>query len=67
MRGVSTPISAWGLAFLANCLPGTTGENIRAIVSLALYSRRCLGELRRDLALEYAQLQRGILHLAIRN
>lgn len=53
----------WGLAFLANCLPGRTRDNIRAIVSLALYSRRCLGELRSDLALEYDQLQRGILHL----
>jgi D-amino-acid dehydrogenase len=53
----------WGLGFLANCLPGRTQANVRAIVALALYSRRCLGELRQELGLEYDQLQRGILHI----
>jgi D-amino-acid dehydrogenase len=54
---------AWGLRFLRECLPGRTRHNIAAIVSLALYSRRCLQELRRELALDYDHLERGILHI----
>jgi D-amino-acid dehydrogenase len=53
----------WGLRFLRECLPGRTRDNIAAIVRLALYSRSCLQALRKDLALEYDQLQRGILHI----
>ncbi|TCP10573.1 D-amino-acid dehydrogenase [Crenobacter luteus] len=53
----------WTLRFLRECTPGRTRENIRRIVELALYSRRCLGELRRELSLDYDQLQRGILHV----
>ena len=37
---------AWGLRFLRECLPGRTRRNIAAIVALALYSRRCLKDLR---------------------
>jgi len=54
---------AWGLRFLRECLPGRTRHNIAAIVALALYSRGCLQTLRRELALEYDQRERGILHI----
>ncbi|WP_415036569.1 D-amino acid dehydrogenase [Azonexus sp.] len=54
---------AWGLRFLRECLPGRTQKNIAAIVHLALYSRQQLQHLRAQLALDYDQLQRGILHL----
>jgi D-amino-acid dehydrogenase len=53
----------WGLRFLAECLPGRTHRNIAAIVAMALYSRRQLQLLRQTLALEYDQLERGILHI----
>lgn len=53
----------WGLRFLRECLPGRVEANVAAIVSLALYSRHCLQGLRDELALEYDQLQRGILHV----
>ena len=55
---------AWGLRFLGECFPARTRQNIGAIVGLALYSRSCLQELRRELpSLDYDQLQRGILHI----
>jgi len=54
---------AWGLRFLRECLPGRTRQNIAAIVALALYSRRCLQALRREQALDYDHLERGILHI----
>lgn len=54
---------SWGLRFLRECLPGRTRHNIAGIVALALYSRRCLQELRRELALDYDHLERGILHI----
>ena len=54
---------AWGMRFLLECLPGRTRENTRTILSLALYSRTQLQALRRELALEYHQQARGILHL----
>lgn len=54
----------WGLRFLGECFPARTRQNIGAIVGLALYSRDCLQQLRRDLpALAYDQLSRGILHI----
>ncbi|WP_153147385.1 D-amino acid dehydrogenase [Dechloromonas sp. H13] len=53
----------WGLRFLHECLPGRTRRNIAAIVALALYSRSCLQALRGELALDYDQLERGILHI----
>lgn len=53
----------WGLDFLRQCLPGRTQGNIAAILALALYSRSQLQRLREELALEYDQLQRGILHI----
>ncbi len=52
----------WGLAFLRECLPARTARNMRHCVRLALYSRTLLGQLRRELAIEYDQLEHGILH-----
>jgi len=54
---------AWGLRFLGECRPGATRRNMAAIVALALYSRRQLGLLRRELDLRYDHLERGILHI----
>src|SRR5512134_2155347 len=53
---------AWALRFLAECLPFRTRANTRQLVSLALYSRAELRELRRDTGIEYDALTRGILH-----
>ncbi len=53
---------AWGLRFLVECLPGRTRRNIGAILAMAYYSRGRLQALRRELRLEYDQLERGILH-----
>lgn len=52
----------WGLRFLTECTASRTRANIRAIVSLASYSRDCLQQLRSDTGIEYDQLSRGILH-----
>ncbi|HEX2013208.1 MAG TPA: D-amino acid dehydrogenase [Roseateles sp.] len=52
----------WGLAFLRECLPGRTAHNIRNIVSLGLYSRAKLRELRAATGIQYDQLNKGILH-----
>ncbi len=52
----------WGLRFLRECTPGRTRANIRAILALALDSRARLKVLRRELALDYDCLERGILH-----
>lgn len=54
---------AWGLRFLAECLPGRTRRNIAAIVAMSLYSRNRLRALRAELGLQYDQLERGILHI----
>ncbi len=53
----------WCLAFLAECTPGRTRENIRRIVALALHSRQQLGQLRQETGIRYDQLTRGILHV----
>lgn len=52
----------WGLRFLRECTPGRTRNNIRAILALALDSRTRLKALRREQALDYDCLERGILH-----
>jgi len=52
----------WCLQFLAECTATRTRTNIRAIVDLAIESRRCLQQLRIDTGLEYDQLTQGILH-----
>jgi D-amino-acid dehydrogenase len=53
----------WSLRFLRECTPGRTRANIRDIVALALYSRDQLKALRAETAIEYDQLERGILHV----
>ena len=53
---------AWGLRFLRECTPGRARANVGAIVRLGLASRTALRSLRRDLALDYDHLERGILH-----
>lgn len=52
----------WGLGFVRECSASRTRSNMRAIVSLASYSRRCLQELRASTGIEYEQLTKGILH-----
>jgi D-amino-acid dehydrogenase len=52
----------WGLAFLRECTPARTAHNIRQLVTLGLYSRASLQELRAETGIEYDQLARGILH-----
>jgi D-amino-acid dehydrogenase len=51
----------WGLQFLYECLPSRTRHNTIQCLNLALYSRDCLQELRRDTNIQYDQLERGIL------
>jgi len=52
----------WGFAFLRECLPARTRENIVQIVNLGLYSRAALRELRRETGIVYDHLEAGILH-----
>ena len=52
----------WGLQFLRECSSAKTRQNMRAIVSLASYSRDCLKALRASTGIHYDQLTRGILH-----
>jgi D-amino-acid dehydrogenase len=52
----------WGLRFLRECTAPRARANVGAIVRLGLASRAALQSLRRELALEYDQLERGILH-----
>ncbi len=53
----------WALAFARECLPARSARNTRAIAALAIHSRQCLRELRRQLGLDYGQRCDGILHL----
>lgn len=53
----------WGLRFLVECLPSRARHNTEAALSLALYSRELLGQLRRDTAISYESKELGILHL----
>ena len=53
---------AWGLRFLRQCTAARARANVAAIVSLGLASRAALKSLRKELALEYDHLERGILH-----
>jgi D-amino-acid dehydrogenase len=54
---------AWGLRFLLECLPGRTRRNTASVLTLALYSREQLRQLRRDTGIQYDAQTRGILHL----
>ncbi|MCC2867721.1 MAG: D-amino acid dehydrogenase [Candidatus Accumulibacter phosphatis] len=53
----------WSLRFLRECTARRTRDNIRQIVTLALYSRRQLQALRAETMLAYDHLERGILHI----
>jgi D-amino-acid dehydrogenase len=55
---------AWGLRFLYECMPGRFERHARTLAGLARYSRECLRALRRELGLNYDQLERGILYFA---
>lgn len=52
----------WGLMFLRECLPARVTRNVSALVAMAEYSRGVLREMRRELGIEYAQQERGILN-----
>lgn len=52
----------WCLRFVRECAPGRVAANLRQIVALADYSRRCLQALRTHTGIEYDHLTRGILH-----
>lgn len=52
----------WAFAFLRECLPARLPHNIRALVSLAQYSRDTLKAMRADLRIDYDHLERGILN-----
>jgi len=52
----------WCLAFLRECAPGRTRNNIMRMVRLGLYSRSLLQQLRAETGIQYDQLQCGILH-----
>jgi D-amino-acid dehydrogenase len=57
------PLFDWSVRFLRECTPGRTRDNIRDIVSLALYSRNRLKALRDETSIAYDHLERGILHV----
>lgn len=52
----------WGWQFLRECTAARTRSNMRAIVSLASYSRESLQALREKTDIRYDALTRGILH-----
>ncbi|TCS64112.1 D-amino acid dehydrogenase [Varunaivibrio sulfuroxidans] len=54
---------AWTLKFLANCTPGRERRNTVRTLRIALYSRTILQRLRRETAIEYDHLARGILNI----
>lgn len=51
----------WGARFLMQCRPARYQANLRAMVTLALYSRQQLKALRQQLGLQYNQRACGIL------
>ena len=53
---------AWGLRFLAECLPARFEPNVRALVNLAQFSRSTLQHMRNDLDIQYHCIERGVLH-----
>jgi len=53
----------WCLRFLANCTAGRNRINTERILRIAVYSRRCLAEIRADTKIQYDQAERGILHV----
>jgi D-amino-acid dehydrogenase len=53
---------AWGALFLRECLPSRLALNIRAMVSMAQYSRDTLKLMREELGIQYHQQTKGILN-----
>ena len=53
---------AWGIRFLAECLPSRTRDNIVQILNLGTYSRASLQALRAETGIQYDHLEKGILH-----
>ncbi len=51
----------WLLFWLGECLPSNNKRNTIAITDLALHSRTVLGQMRRELGLEYDQRTNGII------
>lgn len=51
----------WALQFLYECFPHRNNQNIRDMLKIALFSRKTLAELRKELNLEYHQSTNGIL------
>jgi D-amino-acid dehydrogenase len=52
---------SWGLRFLFECTPWRFKRNIREMVNLGLYTRRCLHELVAETGIEYDGIRKGIL------
>ncbi|WP_111495428.1 D-amino acid dehydrogenase [Marinobacter bohaiensis] len=52
----------WGARFLRECTSRRARYNLHQLVTLGTYSRERLQSLREDLALDYDQVTRGILH-----
>jgi len=52
----------WVVRYLMNCNHPAARANTDRIVRVALYSRACLQALRREVELDYDQLNKGILH-----
>ena len=55
----------WGLQFLIECLPSRTERNTVQCLSLALFSRKALQELRAETGIRYDHLERGILQIYV--
>lgn len=53
---------SWCFQFLMNCTRHRTDINTERTLRIALYSRQCLKELRKDIGLSYDQREEGILH-----
>jgi len=53
----------WCLRFLGNCTAARNRVNTERILRVAVYSRRCLAEIRAATGIQYDQAERGILHV----
>ncbi len=52
----------WGLKFLLECPEGRSRRNMIQLLNLGTYSRQSLQEIRRETAVDYDHLGKGILH-----
>ncbi|WP_417797829.1 D-amino acid dehydrogenase [Terasakiella pusilla] len=53
---------SWGLQFLRNCTAKRTEVNTERTLRVALHSRNCLKDVRKEIALDYDCREEGILH-----